>query len=168
MNLREAYLAAQLAADQSSSESVAAVNASTLGYTAKNLMQLSDFSDTKNGFKYPKMRVLKPGKYILSCKVNTIGNNPQEWRWKNAEGTVIKSVRTKNSAPEISFEFELTETAESMDVYFNSGGDYSDFMLRDARITDAAFEPYRPTVDERLTALENAAAAAVNETEANI
>lgn len=131
----------------------------TLGYTAKNLMGLDDFNETKTGFKNPKMRPLKPGKYILSYKVNTVANNPQEWRWKNAEGTVIRSVLTRNNVSEISVEFELTETAETMDVYFNTGGDYSDFMLRDARISNADFEPFRPTIEERLAALEEKIAA---------
>lgn len=131
----------------------------TLGYTAKNLMGLDDFNETKTGFKNPKMRPLKPGKYILSYKVNTVANNPQEWRWKNAEGTVIKSVLTKNNVPEISVEVELTESAETMDAYFNAGGSYSEFMLRDARITDPAFEAYKPSFEERIAALEAALAA---------
>lgn len=131
----------------------------TLGCSAKNLMELNDFNETKTGFKYPKIRPLKPGKYILSYKVNTIGNNPQEWRWKNADGTVIRSVLTRNNVPEVSVEIELAEEAKTMDVYFNTGGDYSDFMLRDARISDAGFEPFRPTVEERLAALEEKFAA---------
>lgn len=168
MNLHEVYMAAQLAyARGSVTASEAAMNTSTLGYTAKNLMQLSDFNETKTGFKYPKMRTLKPGKYILSYKINTVGNNLQEWRWKNADGTVIRSVRTKNDVSEVSVEFELTEEAKSMDVYFNQGGNYSNFMLRDARISDPVFEPFKPTIEERLAALENAASAA-NVLEENI
>lgn len=164
MNLHEAYLAAQLAsANGSVTASMAAINTSTLGYTAKNLMELNDFNETKTGFKYPKIRPLKPGKYILSYKVNTVGNNPQEWRWKNADGTVILSVKTKNNTPEINQVFELKEAAVSMDVYFNSGGNYSEFMLRDARISDSGFEPFKPTIDERLAALENAVSSANQE-----
>lgn len=147
---------------ETSAESLGAQSAlaeQTLGGSVKNLIELADFDETKTGFKYPKMRPLKPGKYILSYKVNTIANNPQEWRWKNAEGTVIKSVLTRNNVPEISVEVDLTETAETMDVYFNTGGSYSEFMLRDARITDAAFEAYKPSFEERIAALEAALAA---------
>ena len=147
---------------ETSAESLGAQSAlaeQTLGSSVKNLIELADFDETKTGFKYPKMRPLKPGKYILSYKVNTIANNPQEWRWKNAEGTVIKSVLTKNNVPEISVEVELTESAETMDAYFNAGGSYSEFMLRDARISNADFEPFRPTIEERLAALEEKIAA---------
>ncbi len=126
----------------------------TLGCSVKNLMKLDDFSDTLTEFKYPKIRPLKAGSYTLTYKVNEIGSDPQEWRWKNAEGTVIKSVLTKNDRETIKKIILLNEDAVSMDVYFNGGGSYSEFMLRRSEILSDTYEPFKPSVEERLAALE--------------
>lgn len=137
------------------------INKTTLGYQKKNLCPVNSKTMSANGWVMGgggtdvyKVYIPK-GKYILTFKQTAIGQS--EIQFFNSTNTQITRVlpyaSTENSS--LKFTITLSEDCYGMKFYNNSGvNTYSNIMIRDAAITDATFEPYVESVDERLNTNE--------------
>ena len=165
--------------DDTEVKSQTALNRSTLGYQRKNLLKNTAASRTINGvtltvnedgsvtlngtatatvfFEIRKGMLLETGReYILSgCPVGgstssyalLIEDSSQGRTWDFGEG--IKFTATSTNY-DVKIRINVNYTAENLT--FRP-------MLRYAEITDDAYEPYKPSVDERLAVLEEKFAA---------
>jgi hypothetical protein len=102
-------------------------------------------------FKYLKCDV-PIGTYIFSydttaaastCEFGLVGNTT----------TAKKTYHQATGHNEI--QITTTEITNKAYLFVNSAGDYSNFMLRNANITDDTFEPYIDDVDTRITDNKN-------------
>lgn len=106
-----------------------------------------------NIYKIP----VKPNtKYILSWESDN-DNDGKVYIFKNA---VPSSGESGNNKDEKSLDFETNSNTTFITVrfgvmYAGESITYSNIMIREADITDDTYEPYKPSVNERLTANEN-------------
>ena len=159
-----------------SSES--ALNSQTLGYQRKNLLKRTDTSETKNGVTftvnedgsvtangtatdgtashYIGVKITVPaGEYIMSgCpadgSTDTYRMSCYNTSWSNAihdYGGGIKISFTDDTVRMFTISVAPGKQVENLTFYP---------MLRYAEITDNTYEPYKPSVEERLAALEAA------------
>ena len=165
--------------DDSEVKSQTALNRSTLGYQRKNLLKNTAASRTINGvtltvnedgsvtlngtatatvfFEIRKGMLLETGReYILSgCPVGgstssyalLIEDSSQGRTWDFGEGIKFTAASTNY---DVKIRINVNYTAENLT--FRP-------MLRYAEITDDAYEPYKPSVEERLAVLEEKFAA---------
>ena len=161
-----------------------ALNTQTLGYTKKNLIVYPfkettrtsygiTFTDNKDGtitangtatadvyFDLYRGSVnFEPGKYIVSSEVDTSGRTTYI-RFINKDGTYGSAVFGYNNVP-----FEITKEDIStkdilVGIIIRQGTVVSNVifkpMLRDARILDATWEPYKLSVNEMIQEDETA------------
>ena len=160
--------------DDSEVKSQTALNRSTLGYQRKNLLKNTAASRTINGvtltvnedgsvtlngtatttvfFEIRKGMLLETGReYILSgCPAGgstssyalLIVDSSQVRTWDFGEGIKFMAASTNY---DVKIRINVNYTAENLT--FRP-------MLRCAEITDGTYEPYKPSVEERLAALE--------------
>lgn len=158
-----------------------ALNRSTLGYTRKNLLKNTAASQTKNGVTFTVNAdgtvtvsgtntgtstvyvTLNSGvetslgqKYTASIgDTETLGVYMSlfdtSWAGVGKCSTSVTFIEDKNSGRNIRLSVESGITVENVTFYP---------MLRLADIADDTYEPYKPSVEERLAALEAALAAA--------
>ena len=151
---------------------------STLGYQRKNLLKRTDTSETKNGVTftvnedgsvtangtatdgtashYIGVKITVPaGEYIMSgCpadgSTDTYRMSCYNTSWSNAihdYGGGIKISFTDDTVRMFTISVAPGKQVENLTFYP---------MLRYAEITDDTYEPYKPSVEERLAALEAA------------
>lgn len=166
-----------------------ALNRSTLGYQRKNLLKNTATSQTKDGimftvneddsvtvngtaskntfFEYFTADVKAKQKLTLSgCPTGGVVNSTYRLyvAVSNASdlGTGLTFTRNNDETLKIGIEVYAGYTAKNLT--FTP-------MLRPAEITDATYEPYKPSVEERLAALESAVFTAqsmkINNTDTN-
>ena len=164
--------------DDAGIKSEAALNRSTLGYQMKNLLKRTDTSETKNGVTftvnedgsvtangtatdgtashYIGVKITVPaGEYIMSgCpadgSTDTYRMSCYNTSWSNAihdYGGGIKISFTDDTVRMFTISVAPGKQVENLTFYP---------MLRYAEITDDTYEPYKPSVEERLAALEAA------------
>lgn len=167
--------------DDTGIKSETALNHGTLGYQRKNLLKNTAVSQTKNGITFTvnndgsitangttadgqwavltfPINAFKSGRYVLSGR-SKIGNTSSYMYlslWKNgisndsitlASGDNVEFtlIEATNFIARVSVPPSTTVTSTT--VYP---------MIRYAEITDDTYEPYKPSVEERLAALEAA------------
>ena len=170
--------------DDTEVKSQTALNRSTLGYQRKNLLKNTAVSKTQNGVEFTvngdgsvtangtatanadldiTVNNLQDGKYILSGCPEGGGNstysvilyrinasNGFDFMVSNSGGDTVKGVSSNTKKYVVRIRIANGYTAENLT--FRP-------MLRYAEIADDTYEPYKPSVEERLAVLEEKFAA---------
>ena len=166
--------------DDTEVKSQTALNRSTLGYQRKNLLKNTAVSNTQNGVTFTvnadgsvtingtnagtnsvyitlnsKFITTYGRKYTASIAAEEIPGvymsiYDSSWAGVGRCTTSITFVENKNSTRNIRLTVEAGTTLENVTLYP---------MLRYAEITDDTYEPYKPSVEERLAVLEEKFAA---------
>lgn len=141
-----------------------AVNRATLGTQRKNLLSVNDGTATR--FIDKIINQIEPGKYILSIgKLTSTDANSSICLclFTDSYNTPLSNNVHLKRGTDISATVTINEPATKIRIYAsndwnNSDGDTvtaSNIMLRPADVTDPTYEPYKPSVNERLVEVEN-------------
>ena len=177
LNSLSNYDDASIKSDIAETSSKTAVNRSTIGYQRKNLLQNTAVSQTVKGvnftvnedksftvsgvstglidFKINKMFFPDGQKFILSgCPKGGTSSSYvlRVFGMTNTNGT---SISDYGNGVEFSGDGNEHEVRIVIGDGISMNADFFP-MLRYADVTDDTYEPYRPSVEERLTALETA------------
>ena len=125
-----------------------AINKTTLGYQKKNLINAPNVTLTDVGYAIQFLKCDIPaGTYIFSYDT-TAEEITCEFGLINNITTSKKTYQQVTGHNEI--QITTTEKSNKTYLFVNKAGDYSNFMIRNADITDNTFEPYVEDVNTRI------------------
>ncbi|MDE6835021.1 MAG: hypothetical protein K2J39_12375 [Ruminococcus sp.] len=178
LNSLSNYDDASIKADIAETSSKTAINRSTIGYQRKNLLQNTAVSQTVKGVKF----TLNADKSFTVSGVSTglIDFKINKFFFPDGQKFILSGCpKGGTSSSYVLRVFGMTNTTDGTSISdYGNGVEFSgdgnehevrivigngismnaDFfpMLRYTDVTDDTYEPYRPSVEERLTALETA------------
>ena len=157
-----------------------ALNRSTLGYQSKNLLKNTAVSGTSYGINYTVnadgsvtsdagtptgVSFVMINTFTFKADVNYIlsgapNDESSETRISLMTSSSTGETKYRDTGNGVAIKFD-TDTTYYIRIRFGSNGETITAktfypMLRYAEITDNTYEPYKPSIEERLTALENA------------
>lgn len=153
-----------------------AINRTTLGTQKKNLLSVSEGSATRLFEK--TINQIEPGNYILSFgEVMSTDTDKNECLcfFSDSYNTQKSNTISLKRGTNISVPVTINEPVTKIRVYasndWNNSADdtitVSNAMLRYVDITDDTYEPYKPSIDTRLTNAESDILSVSNDTEIN-
>ena len=148
-------------------ESKVEENSVTLGYSGKNLLENIGQTETITGYKEFNPLGIKAGKYILSgifIRAEGVSESVCSVRFCVNGGDFVQ-YQFKCNNIKYNLEINLQKDYKYIELYAGSNWAqstgittiFTDLMLRPASITDPTYEPYKPSVDERINTLSSLA-----------
>lgn len=164
------------ASDISINKNDIVINRVTLGTQRKNLLSVNDGTATRLIEEF--INRIEPGKYILSIGELTSTDTDSSicnCFFTDNYNTQLSNQILLKRGTDISATVTINEPVTKIRIYSsnswtNSEGDTvtaSNIMLRPADITDSTYEPYKPSVNERLVDIEESVSELTPQVEQN-